>query len=117
MLHALGAKGRSIYREINIVDFILAPIVFREYLLNTFPATTPKRDTVREALANTYFLGDLLENVSVSIMLKTYPQMIDIVAWLGCAGNLVKTFGICAAILAVLYEIYMWVRRTKVKTQ
>jgi hypothetical protein len=39
-LRNLGAKGRQIYTEVNRVDFVLLPIVLREFLLNTFPATT-----------------------------------------------------------------------------
>ena len=116
-LRALNPKGRAIYKELNMVDFLIAPVVFREYLINTFPATTTNRDSVRDMLANTYLIGDLLENICVSIMLKTYPRMIDIVAWIGCAGNVTKNISFMSAIAAVLYEGYIWIRKEKVKTQ
>jgi hypothetical protein len=116
-LGALGPKGRKIYKEINRVDFILAPIAFREYLLNTFPATSPRSDLVREALANTYFLGDVLENVCIAIMLKTYPTKLDFFAWASCVGNILKSFGMYLGILSVLYEVYVYLRGSKVKTQ
>lgn len=114
-LRALGPKGREIYKEANRVDFILAPIVFREYVLNTFPATSPRSDQLRELLANTYFLGDLLENISVAIMLKTYPKILDYFAWAGCVGNIVKNLGIALALLSIVYEIYVWFRGSKMK--
>ena len=116
-LRALGPKGRDIYKEINRIDFVLAPIVFREYLLNTFPATSRRNDFVRELMANMCGLGDLLENVSVAIMLKTYPKVLDIFAWAGCVGNVVKNVGIFFSILSVLYEAYVWIRGRKLKKQ
>lgn len=121
VLRILGPKGRGIYQEINRVDFVLAPIVFREYFLNTFPASSHRRDAMREILTNTYILGDVLENVCVAIMLKAYPKILDIVAWIGCAGNLLKHFGAFAAAVLILYEAYIsvqsWVRERKKKMQ
>jgi hypothetical protein len=115
-LRALGPKGREIYKEVNRVDFILSPIVLRQFFLNTFPATSARSDQVRDLLANMYFLGDLLENASVSIMLKTYPKILDYFAWAGCVGNIVKNLGIILALLSIVYEIYVWFRGSKMKT-
>jgi hypothetical protein len=121
VFRVLGPKGRSIYQEINRVDFILAPIVFREYFLNTFPASSRRSDTVREVLANTYIFGDVLENICIAIMLKAYPKTLDAIAWIGCAGNIVKNLGVFATTMSVLYEAYVWVRNRirerKMKTQ
>jgi hypothetical protein len=116
-LRNLGTKGREIYIEINRVDFVLTPIVLREFLLNTFPATTSKSDSVRELFANTYMLGDVLENVGVAILLKAYPKELEYVAWICCVGNLAKWFGFYASTVAILYEIFVWIRATKVKKE
>ena len=116
-LRNLGKKGRDIYIEINRVDFILTPIVLREFLLNTFPATTSKSDSVREVLANTYMLGDVLENVCVAILLKAYPKELEYVAWICCVGNLAKWLGFYASTVAILYEIFVWIRGTKSKKE
>jgi hypothetical protein len=117
ILCSLGPKGREIYQEMSKVDFIIAPIVFREVLLNTMPAASAGRETIRQFLANLYFMGDLLENICVVIMLKMYPRDILSVAWISCAGNILKNAGICSAVLAILFEAYVWIRGTKVKTQ
>src|ERR1700694_363601 len=61
-LRDIGPKGRGIYRAVNMVDFILAPLVFRSYFLNTLPATSSQREAVRELIMNAYFMGDLWEN-------------------------------------------------------
>ena len=114
-LSALGPEGREIYRKSNLVNLILAPIVFREYLLNTFPATSARSYSIRDLLANVYFLGDVLEQTCVVIMLKTYPKIVDVLAWTGHVGYLVKTFGICLCIVSVLYEAFVWLRGTKAK--
>lgn len=116
-LRNLGAKGRQIYTEVNRVDFVLLPIVLREFLLNTFPATTSKSDSVRELLANMYMLGDVLENVCVAVLLKSYPKEFVYVAWACCVGNVAKWSGFYASILAILYEIYVWLRGTKAKKE
>jgi len=114
-LRNLGAKGREIYTEINRVDFVLTPFVLREFLLNTFPATTPKSDSGRELLANTYMLGDVLENVCVAILLKAYPKELEYLAWACCVGNLAKWFGFYASIVTILYEISVWIQVGKGK--
>ena len=116
-LTSLGTRGRNIYKEINRVDFIVAPIVFREFFLNTFPATSPRSDIVRDAVSNAYFLGDLLENVCVAIMLKTYPHLPGFFVWAGCAGNVVKNLGCYASLLSILYEGFVWGRGKKLKSQ
>jgi len=112
-LSSLGPKGRDIYKEINRVDFLLAPIVFREFILHTIPPTSMERDRVREFLANTYILGDVMENTFIAIMLKTFPKLLDLFAWTGCVGNLLKWFGFCGGLLSILYEGFVWVRERK----
>ena len=114
-LSSLGPRGRDIYKEINRVDFLLAPIVFREYILHTIPPTSLERDRVRDFLANTYILGEAMENTSIAIMLKTFPKLLDLFAWTGCVGNLLKWFGFCGGVVSVLYEGFVWVRERKIK--
>ena len=114
-LSSLGPRGRDIYKEINRVDFLLAPIVFREYILHTIPPTSLGRDRVRDFLANTYILGEAMENTSIAIMLKTFPKLVDLFAWTGCVGNLLKWFGFCGGVVSVLYEGFVWVRERKIK--
>jgi len=116
-LSAIGPEGRKIYAEINKVDFIAFPFFLREYLLNTFPPTTRTRDRIREALVNTYFLGDMSENLFVAVMLKAYPRSPDFVAWGGCVGNVVKFSGIYASLLSIFYEIFRWFTSRNEKTE
>jgi len=116
-LRNLGSNGRQIYTEVNRVDFVLMPIIVREFLLNTFPATTTKSDWVREFLANMYMLGDVLENVCVAILLKAYPNEFIYVAWACCVGNLAKWAGFYASTLGMLYEIFLWIRGAKFKKE
>ena len=111
ILRALGPEGRKIYREINLVDFVLAPLVFRELAVNTFPATSERSDGFREIFANTYMLADVLENVCVSTMLKFYPREIKGAAWIGCVGNVGKYIGIGLAAISILYEMFLWINR------
>jgi hypothetical protein len=68
-------------------------------------------------LANTYAVGDLLENIGVAIMLKAYPRIPDVVVWAGCVGNLAKWFGLGAAVLSIVYEGVLWITRLKAKKQ
>jgi hypothetical protein len=117
ILRSLGPKGREIYKEMNKVDFIIAPIVFREVFLTTMPATSPQREIIRQFLVNVYFMGDVLENICAAIMLKIYPRDILSVAWIACAGNIMKNAGFGFAVMAILFEVYVWIRATKVKTQ
>ena len=115
ILRALGPKGRAVYKEINRVDFIITPIVLREFLLDTLPPVSPRRSSVREYLANAYAVGDLVENICVAIMLNTYPRIPALVAWTGCVGNVVKWIGLSAAVFAILYEGVMWFERPKAR--
>src|SRR5579859_2092019 len=117
VLRALGPQGREIYREVNKVDFIITPIVLREFLLNTMPPPSPGRSSIREVLANAYAMGDLLENICVAMMLKMYPRIPDAVAWVCCVGNVVKYIGCGTAILMIVYEGVLWIARPKAKKQ
>jgi hypothetical protein len=115
-LSSLGPRGRDIYKEVNRVDFLLAPIVFREYILHTIPPASLARGRVRDFLANTYIIGEVMENTSIAIMLKTFPKLLDLFAWTGCVGNLLKWFGACGGALSILYEGFVWVRERKINT-
>jgi hypothetical protein len=116
-LAALGPKGRRLYTEVNRVDFILTPLVLREFLLSTFPATSPRSDAIREVLASGYAIGDVTENVFVMIFLKGYPAVWDPFVWACCLGNLLKWSGFYAALLSILYEFVVYLRGVKLKTQ
>jgi hypothetical protein len=115
VLRALGPEGRKIYREINLVDFLIAPLVFREILINTFPATSGWNDSLREIFANTYMLADVLENVCIASMLKLYPQERPVMAWIGSGGNVVKNVAVILAALTALYEMFVWIKGKLVK--
>lgn len=117
-LTALGPAGRTLYTQGNRVDFILMPIVMREFLLNTFPPASPRSDTIREAAANTYAVGDIVENVFVMMLLKGYPAVWEPFAW-GCSVfNVLKWLGFSAGVLSILYELVVYLRGgSKVKTQ
>lgn len=91
------------------------PIVLREFLLNTMPPPSPRRSSIREVLANGYALGDLLENICIAIMLKTYPRIPDVVAWVCCVGNVVKNIASWTAVLMIVYEGVLWIARPKQK--
>src|ERR1700736_4834625 len=106
-LRSMGQKGREIYSEYNKVDFILSPIWVREFLVNTFPPSTPQRQIIRDIAANVYAMGDLMENICIAVMLRMYPRAILSVAWIGCSGNVMKQVGLVSAVLTVLFEAYM----------
>jgi hypothetical protein len=117
-LAALGPAGRKLYTQGNRVDFILTPIVMREFLLNSFPPASPRSDTIREGAANAYAVGDIAENVFVMMLLKGYPTVWEPFAW-GCAiFNVLKWLGFSAGVLSILYELVVYLRGgSKVKTQ
>jgi hypothetical protein len=108
-LRTLGPEGRKIYREINRVDFVIVPVGLREYLLATMPARSYYRESVREMFANIYGFGDLLENICVAIMLKSFPLVNEYLAWTCCAGNVAKYIGFYGAAFMVLLEVLLWV--------
>jgi len=103
-LHSLGPDGRKIYKEINVVDFLLTPIVLNAWLLDTLPPQSPPKAALRWMLAFVYMFGDILENVCVAVMLRIYPRFIDAIAWLCCIGNLLKWAGFVAALGSIVYE-------------
>jgi hypothetical protein len=117
-LTALGPAGRKLYTQGNRVDFLLMPIVLREFLLNTFPPASTLSDAIREVAANTYAVGDIVENVFVMMLLKGYPTVWEPFAW-GCSVfNVLKWLGFFAAVLSILYELVVYLRGgSKVKTQ
>jgi len=114
-LLALGPEGREIYKEINIVDFVLMPVILTAWLLDTFPPRTSQRATLRWMLAFVYMFGDISENVCVAIMLRIYPRFIDAIAWACCVGNLLKWSGSAAAMVSIVYEGAIWFRGRGIK--
>jgi hypothetical protein len=116
-LRAIGPEGRRIYGEINKIDFIAFPFFLREYLLNTFPASSRTRDWAREGLVNMCFIGDVSENLFVAVMLKMFPRIPDFVAWGGCVANVVKYFGFYASVFSIMYETFIWFTSKKEKTE
>jgi hypothetical protein len=117
ILRDMGPKGREIYKGLNTVDFIVAPIVFRSYFLNTLPATSPQREAIREFVMNVYFIGDLSENICVAALLRMYPRTPEVVAWIGCAANVMKFLGLFAGAACQLFEGYARLRAAKAKAQ
>jgi len=109
-LNALGPQGRKLYTEVNRVDFILTPLVLREFLLKTFPPTSPRNGAIRDTFANAYALGDIMENIFVMMFLKGYPTVWDPFAWACCFGNVLKWSAFYAACLSILYEFVVYLR-------
>ena len=117
-LSALGPQGRKLYTEMNRVDFVLMPLVLREFLLNSFPPTSPRSGAIRDTFANAYALGDITENVFVMVFLKGYPTVWDPFAWACCFGNVLKWSAFYAACLSILYEFVVYLRGgVEVRTQ
>jgi hypothetical protein len=118
-LRALGPEGRKIYKEINMVDFIMTPIVLNAWLNDTFRPRSPHRATLRWMLSFVYMFGDISENVCVAIMLRIYPRFVDAIAWACCVGNLLKWSGFAAALLSIVYEAILefrdWQAKRKAK--
>lgn len=111
-LRDMGTAGRKIYAEINKVDFIIVPYVMRELFLNTFPSKSPTRALLRNVFFTSISCGDLVENLCVSILLKTYPSRLDVVAWICCAGNVVKHSATFAGLLTVVFEAGVYLKET-----
>jgi len=109
-LSALGPQGRKLYVEMNRVDFILTPLVLREFLLNTFPPTSRRSGAIRDTFANAYALGDIMENIFVMMFLKGYPTVWDPFAWACCFGNVLKWSALYAAGFSIVYEFVVYIR-------
>jgi hypothetical protein len=109
-LRDMGTAGRKIYVEMNKVDFIIMPYVMREFFLNTFPSKSPTRAWLRNVTFTSCSCGDLLENLCVSILLKTYPRRLDVVAWICCVGNVVKYTATGVGLLTVVFEIGVYLK-------
>ena len=76
-----------------------------------------RKGTLEFVPANVNGEPAMLVSAPLAVMLKTYPKVLDIFAWAGCIGNVVKNFGICFSVLSVLYEAYVWLRVRKLKKQ
>lgn len=86
------------------------PYVMREFFLNTFPSKSPTRAWLRNVIFTSCSCGDLLENICVSILLKTYPRRLDVVAWICCVGNVVKYTATAVGSLTVVFEIGVYLK-------
>jgi hypothetical protein len=109
-LRDMGTMGRQIYAEINKVDFIIVPVVMRELFLNTFPSKSPARARLRDVLMTTTAVGDVIENICVLVLLRTYPRRLDTVAWVCCVGNVVKYSATGPGLLTVVFEAGLWIK-------
>jgi hypothetical protein len=109
-LRDMGTAGRQIYAEMNKVDFILVPIMMRQFFLNTFPSKSPARAQLRDVLITTCVVGDVIENVCVLVLLRTYPRRLNTVAWVCCVGNVVKYCATGPGLLTVVFEAGLWIK-------
>jgi hypothetical protein len=103
-LRDLGTTGRQIYAEMNKVDFIIVPVLMRLLFLNTLPSKSPTRAQLRDVLMTICSVGDVVENICVLVLLRTYPRRLNTLAWVCCVGNVVKYSASCAGLLTVVFE-------------
>ncbi len=110
LLETLATKGSEVYLNLIRVDFIYACLAAFSYtgilVLLLKPAKLLKPVFVYLAsLGLLYGLGDVLENISNTILLNTYPNISDLWVNASIFGNKLKYTMMYFAMVFILIEV------------
>ena len=120
LVSAYGEQGRQLYAVTELTVDLAYPILYNSLLgllmaiifRSAFSSVSPWQKLPLLPLAS--WLADYLENVGITIMLMSYPQELDALAWVTSVFSTAKwTVGGACVILIVIGLVVLLVKKLK----